>query len=147
MLGAVAGCVQDANRERADLDILSVLDGIEWKGRLGEGMNAHRRAVLERQSAVPGDVVGMRVRLEHAHDPHACPFGLLEVELDRVSGIYEHRVAGFLVADQIGRAAEIIVHKLSEQHVSTTLPMFAASFLEVMSFDLCRRFTSVLAGA
>ena len=131
VLGPVAGCVQDANRERADLDILSVLDGIEWKGRLGERMNAHRRAVLERQSAVPGDVVGVRVGLEHADDPHACPFGLLEVGLDRVGGIHEHRLAGCLVADQVGRAAEVVVHKLSEQHVSTTLPISAASFLEV----------------
>ena len=72
--------------------------------------------VLEREAAVPGDVVGVVVRLEHAHDPHARPLGLLEVGLDRVGGIDDHRLAGRLVADQVGRAAEVVVHELLEEH-------------------------------
>ena len=125
VLGPVAGRVQHANRERADRDFLPVLDRIERELRLGERMDAHRDAVLERQAAVAGDVIGVRVGLEHADDPHACLLGFFEVGLDRVGGVDDHRLAGRLVADQVGRAAEVVIHKLAEQHVSTTLPTSA----------------------
>ena len=118
VLGPVAGCVQDADRERSDPELLAVLDGVERERRLGQRVNAHRRFVLEREPSVTGDVVCVRVRLEHANDPHARPFGLLEVGLDRVGGIHYHRLPGPFVADQVGRAAEVVVHKLPEQHVT-----------------------------
>jgi hypothetical protein len=63
-------------------------------------------------------MVGMVVRLEHTHDPHARLLGRVEVGLDRVSGVDDHRLAGRLVADQVGRAAEVVVHKLLEEHVA-----------------------------
>ena len=100
--------------------------------------------VLERQAAVAGDVIGVRMGLEHADDPHACLLGFFEVGLDRVGGVDDHRLAGRLVADQVGRAAEVVIHKLAEQHVSTTLPTSLASFLEVSS---TRQRALVAAGA
>ena len=78
-------------------------------------MDVHRQPVLEREAPVPGDVVGVRVRLEHARDPHVPLLGLLEVLLDRVRGIDDHRLARGLVADQVGRAAEIVVDELRER--------------------------------
>ena len=39
--------------------------------RAGERVDADRNVVLEREAAVPGDVIGVRVGLEHAHEPHA----------------------------------------------------------------------------
>jgi hypothetical protein len=41
----------------------------------------------------------------------------VDVLLDRVRGIDDDRDAGVLVADEIRRAAEIIVDELLEQHV------------------------------
>ena len=68
---------------------------------------------------MPGDVVGVVVRLEHAHDPHARPLGRREVGLDRVGGVDHHRLAGRLVTDQVGRAAEIVVYELLEEHFAS----------------------------
>ena len=45
-----------------------------------------RDAVLEREPAVAGDVVGVRVRLEDADEPDAASLRLLQVLLDRVGG-------------------------------------------------------------
>src|ERR671915_422921 len=61
-------------------------------------------------------MVGVRMRLEDADDPHAVPLRLLEVVLDRVGGINYDRLPGALVADQIGRAAEVVVDELAKQH-------------------------------
>ena len=75
----------------------------------GERVDGDRNVVFEREAAVAGDVVGMVVRLEHAHDPRARLLGRLEIALDRVGRVDDHRLAGRLVTDQVGRAAEIVV--------------------------------------
>ena len=86
---------------------------------LGERVDRDGHAVLEREAAVAGDVVGVVVRLEHAHDPHAGALRRLEVALDRVGGVDDDRLAGRLVTDQVGRAAEIVVHELPEEHFAS----------------------------
>ena len=50
----------------------------------GGGSRLARR--VEREAPVPGDVVGVVVRLEHADDPHARLLGRREIGLDRVGG-------------------------------------------------------------
>ncbi len=89
-------------------------------------------AVLERQPAVPGDVVGVRVRLEDGRQPDAASLRLFEVLLDPVCGVDYDRNAGVLVTDEVGGAAEIVVDELLEQHRSTLAPDTAIS-LEVSS--------------
>ena len=83
---------------------------------LGGGVDAHRDAVLEREAAVPGDVVGVRVGLERADDSHVEPLGLREDALDRERRIDDHRLAGLLAADEVRGTAEIVVHELREEH-------------------------------
>ena len=75
--------------------------------------------MLEREPAVPGDVVGVRVRLEDARDPDVPFLRLGEVGLDRVRGIDDHGLTRGLVADQVGRAAEIVVDELPKLHEKT----------------------------
>jgi len=75
--------------------------------------------VLEREPAVARDVVCVRVRLEHASDPHMELLGAFEVLLDRVGGIDDHGLTRGLVADQVGRAAEVVVDELPELHEKT----------------------------
>ena len=131
VLGPVAGRVQHLDRERADDQLVAVRERLARVLGLGQRVDRDRHAVLEREAAVPGDVVGVVVRLEHAHDPHARLLGRLEVRLDRVGGVDDHRLAGRLVTDQVGRAAEIVVDELLEDHFATTVPTAAACFLEV----------------
>ena len=79
---------------------------------LGGRVDADRDAVLEREAAVPGDVVGVRVRLDRAHDPDAAPLGLGEDRLDREGGSTTTAIPGLLVSDEVTRTAEIVVQEL-----------------------------------
>ena len=83
--------------------------------------------MLEREPAVAGEVVGVRVRLDDPDDPHAAPVGLGQHRLDRVRGIDDRGDARVLVADQIRGAAEIVVEELLEEHGPSTLPLRPAA--------------------
>jgi hypothetical protein len=83
---------------------------------LGGDVDAHRKPVLEREAPVPGHVVGVRVRLEHAHELDLVPLRSVEVLLDRIGGIDDDRRTCVLVADEVGGAPEILVDELPEQH-------------------------------
>ena len=121
VLRAVAGRVDDPQGDVADDDLVAV--GERLRRVLGGGQCVHgdRDAVFERQSSVAGDVVGVRVRLEDAHDPDLAPRRLLEVLLDRVRRVDDDRLAGVLATDEIGGATEIVVDELPEQHVASRL--------------------------
>ena len=75
----------------AERDLVAVLHRVVRVLGLGRRVDAHRDAVLEREAAVPGDVIGVRVRLDVAHDADVEPLGLLEVLLDREGGIDDDR--------------------------------------------------------
>ena len=79
-------------------------------------MHVHGAAVVEREASVAGEVVGVGVRLEHADQPHVLSRASLEVLLDRVRRVDDHRCPLVLVADQVRRAAEAVVDELVEDH-------------------------------
>ena len=57
------------------------------------------------------------MRLEHPDEPHLVALGGLEVLLDPEGRVDEHRLADRLVADEVGRAAVVLVDELPEDHV------------------------------
>ncbi len=118
MLGPVARRVDHLHRQRADRDLVAVLERVARVRDVRERVDRDRHVVLEREAPVPGDVVGVVVRLEHADDSHAGPLGRGEQQLDLIRRVDNHRLAGRLVADQVGRAAEVVVHELLEDHVA-----------------------------
>ena len=61
------------------------------------------------------DVVGVRVRLEHALDPHAGVRSGLHVLLDRERRVDHDGTPLRRVTDEVGRAAEVLVHELAEE--------------------------------
>ena len=63
-----------------------------------------------------GEVVGVRVRLDRPRDPDARALGGRKHRFDRVRRIDNGGEARLLVADEIGRAAEIVVQELLEEH-------------------------------
>ncbi len=68
VLRPVTGRVDRPDDDVAELDLCPVherLVRVRGRGRL---VHPHRQTVLERQPSVPGDVVGVRVRLEHADE-------------------------------------------------------------------------------
>jgi hypothetical protein len=72
--------------------------------------------VLERQAAVAGYVVGVRVCLEHADEAHVAPLALVQVLLDRISRIDDGGHPGVLVAHDVRSAPEVVVDELLEEH-------------------------------
>ena len=84
--------------------------------RLGRRVDRDRDAVLEREPAVAGEVVGVRVRLDRPHDLDPRRAASREERLDRVGRVDDRGDTCFLVADQVRRTAEVVVHELLEQH-------------------------------
>src|SRR3954447_26241504 len=84
------------------------------------------------------DVVGMRMRLERAHDAHVLLLGRDEVLLDRVGGVDDDRFVRLFVADEIRRTAEVVVDELPEDHVPTVTPV-SACFLKLYGWSSHRR--------
>ena len=75
-----------------------------------------RRAGGGRQPAVPRDVVGVVVRLEHVADLDAEIARELEVLLDLEAGIDDRGDPRRVVAHEVGRAAQVLVCDLTEDH-------------------------------
>ena len=115
VLRAVPGRVQHADAHRADLDDLPVLERLVRVLGLRDRRDRDGQTVLERETAVAADVVGVRVRLEHALDAHALLLGGLEILLDREGGVDDDGDGGLSVTHQIRGATQILVHELPEQ--------------------------------
>ena len=116
VLRPVAGRVDRPDGDRADVHDGAVVERLVRELRLGGAVDVDPAAVVEREAAVPGEVVGVRVRLEHAREPNLLVRCLVEVLLDPVRRIDDRRFAGVLVADQVRRAPEAVVHELAEDH-------------------------------
>ena len=76
MLGPVARRVDHAQRDVTDRDLVAVAHRVVRVVDAGFGVDADGDAVLECEPAVPGDMVGVRVRLDRADDPHLARLGL-----------------------------------------------------------------------
>jgi hypothetical protein len=110
--------VDAAQHDVPDGDLVAVLHRVVLVLRLGCRMNAHGNAVLEREAPVAREVVGVRVRLDRAHDAHAALVRLDEILLDREGRVDHDRRARAFVSDEVGRAAEVVVDELREDHVA-----------------------------
>jgi hypothetical protein len=108
--------VHHPDRDVADVKDVPVGEGLERKLGLGDRVHGHWEAVLERQATVARHVVGMRMRLEDADDPHTFLRGRRHVLLDRVRGVDDQCLAAGGIPDQVRGAAEIVVDELAEQH-------------------------------
>ena len=125
VLGPMAGRVNGAQDDLADLDLGSVFERLVRERRLGLAVDANRDPVLERETTVARDVIGVRVRLDNRHDPNLAAFRLRQHRLDVVLRIDDHRDAGVLVADEVRGTAQVVVEELLEQHGATLPALFA----------------------
>jgi hypothetical protein len=116
VLGPVPRRVQAPDPDRAGLDLVAVGERVVRIRDAGVPVNGDGHVVLEGEPPVPGDMVGVRVRLQNARDPEAELVGFAQVLLDRVRGIDEHGLAGLLVSDEVGGTAQVLVDELPEQH-------------------------------
>ena len=126
VLRPVTRCVEHADKHLPDLDLGSVLERLVRVLRLGSRMNRDRHSVLEREAPVSRQVIRVGVRDERADQPHLVPLRGLKQVTEREERVDNHRDARFLVADQVRRAAEIVVQELPEKHGfdATTRPGF-----------------------
>jgi hypothetical protein len=116
VLGAVSGRVDCAQHDVAERDLAAVLQRVVLVRCLGGRVDRDRQTVLQREPSVPGEMVGVRVRLDRPDDPDLAPRRFRQHGFDRVRRVDDRRDTSFLVADQIRRTAEVVVHELLEQH-------------------------------
>ena len=76
VLGSVTRRVDRPQDDLADLDLRPVVERLVRERRAGVAVDADRDAVLERETSVAGDVVGVRVRLEDADEPDVAALRL-----------------------------------------------------------------------
>ena len=117
VLGPVArACAGRVIDTAPTCDPLAVGERLVRELGLGERVDRDRHAVLEREPAVTRDVVGVRVRLEHPLDPDALglrpPPGTAR---SRTAGSTTTATPAVRVTDEVGGAAEILVHELPEE--------------------------------
>ena len=127
MLGPVPGRV-DVRAVTEPPHLVAVLERLVGIRGPGVAVDGDRDPMFEREPAVAGDMVGVRVRLQHAHDPHALLLGRHQVLLDRVGGVDQQRLARVGVTDEVGGAPEVLVDELPEQHPALTLAAGLAVF-------------------
>ncbi len=116
VLGAVARRMECPDAEVAKLEFPPVIERFVLVLSCARAMDADGGARRRGEAAVAGDVIGMRVGLEDVldRDTHvACEAQVLgDVEL----GIDDRRHAGPFVADQVARAAKVVVSDLAKDH-------------------------------
>ena len=76
------------------------------------------------------DMIGVRMRLQHADEPDAPACALIQIAFDRVGRIDDDSHTGVLVTDDVRPAAEVVVDELREEH-RTKLATAAAIYSEV----------------
>jgi hypothetical protein len=115
--------VQDPDLGRARADHVAVGERLAGIRGLGQRVDRDREPMLDREPAVPGHMVGMRVRLEHALDPHLFLRCRRQVLLDRKRRVDDHRDGRVAVSDQVRSAPEVVVDELAEdEHRARSLP-------------------------
>jgi hypothetical protein len=125
VLRSVTRCMDRPQDDLADLDLRPVVERLVRERRPCVAVNANREAVLERETSVAGDVIGVRVRLEDAHEPDLAAFRLRQYRLDVVGRVDDDRDALLLVADEVAGATQIVVQELLEEHGATLPPASA----------------------
>ena len=117
VLGPVAGGVDRLDRHAlAERQRPAVGDRVVLVLGLGQLADVDRRPARPRQPAVPRDVVGVVVRLQHVLDPHPVQAGEVEVGVDVPLRVDHGGDAGPRVADQVGGATEVLVDDLAKEH-------------------------------
>ena len=135
VLGPMPGCVDASEHDLAEGDLAAVLENVVQILGLRGPMDADREPVLERKPPVTGEMVGVRVRLQNAHEADITPLGLAEVLLDRERRVDDDGLARALVSDEVRRASESVVDELREDHSESTVPPVSAIALEVCGCD------------
>ena len=116
MLGPVPRRVDAAERDVPDAELVAVVPELVRVLGTRERMRGDRDRVVEGEPPVSREVIGVCVRLDHAGDVHVARGRLREQGLDRVRRVDEHGLAGLFTPHEIGRASQIRVHELREQH-------------------------------
>ncbi len=116
VLGPVPRRVPREELDVADADPAPVLERLVRVLGAGQAMDVHGDAALQRERAVAGHVVGVRVRLEDGDEAGAVALEHLVELADVERRVDDDGLAGGLAADHVGRAAEVAMDELLEDH-------------------------------
>ena len=116
VLGPVPGRVDGAHDHAAQRELPAVLERLVLVLGLRERVDVDQRAGRRREPAVARDVVGVVVGLEDVLDRDAEVAREPQVLADVQPRVDHGRDARFVVADEVGGAAEVLVRDLAEDH-------------------------------
>ena len=116
VLGAVAGRVHRDELDVADLDAIAVVEGGVRVGDARKVRDVDGDPELEGECAVARDVVGVRVRLDDAHELRLVALERAHQRARIERRIHDDRLIDLLAADEIRRTAEVGVDELLKDH-------------------------------
>ncbi len=117
VFGPVSGRVQGLDPQGAERELGPVVKGLVLELRRDQTMDMDGGAGGGREAAMSGDVIGVVVGLEDVSDADAEVARELQVLVDLETRIHDRRDALVLVADEVGRAPQIVMYQLSEDHL------------------------------
>ena len=120
VLRAVTGRVQRPHDDVAELQLPAVVEGLVLVVGLGQPVHVDRRARGGRQAPMAGDVVGVVVRLEDVLDADVHVPREAQVLVDLEAGIDDGGRSGAAVADEVRRAAEVVMGDLAKDHAAAS---------------------------
>ena len=118
MLGAVPGRVEDVERDVADVDAVAVAQRPVLVDGVRDLVDRDPAAVVLGEDPVARDVVGVRVRLDHADELGAVALAEREHLAHVERRVDDDGLAGDLAADEVGGAAQVAPDDLFEDHSS-----------------------------
>ena len=111
------GSVQDLQLDAADTEDFTILHALVLEHRRRRAMQDDRRLGGGDEVTVAGDMVGVRVRLEHVGDAKTLLAGDPEVVRHAVAaGIDDDRLPRLAASDEVREAPRLLVHELLEDH-------------------------------
>ena len=129
VLGPVARGVHGLDLELAEAQPPAVVERLVRVLGVGEPVDVDRRPGGAGKPAVARDVIGVVVGFEHVLDSNPVQAGKVEVWLDVPLRVDDRGDPLADVADQVRRAAQVLVDHLPEQHRGPHLPILNPTFL------------------
>ena len=120
VLGSVPGGVDRAYGDAAEFELPAIVERLVIVFRARFLMDVNRGARRDGQAPMPGDVVGMVMRLEDVLDVNARVASEAQVLVDLETRVHHGGHTSVLISDEVGGAAEVVVSDLPKEHYAAS---------------------------
>src|SRR5439155_3982042 len=122
-LGTVTWRMDRPNEQLAEVQLLAILERIEWEAHVRPFAQPEARTSGSAQLSVAGHVVGVQVRVYHVGNAIVALLGQVQVRLDVQLWIDDGRLTTLARRQKVRGAAGLVVQELLEIHTASEPPV------------------------